>query len=69
MEQHCLTLIVLISLNLLYTYAPAQERRVSGIVTDSRGNAMPGVNVIVAGTLSGTVTDVEGRYAVTEDHP
>lgn len=38
---------------------------VSGTVTDqSTGEALPGVNVLVKGTTTGTVTDVEGQYNI-----
>src|SRR5882762_6335122 len=42
--------------------ALAQQRTVSGTIKDSRGTPLPGVNIIVKGTSSGTVTDAEGRY-------
>lgn len=41
----------------------AQEFSVSGTVTDyTTGEPLPGVNVILQGTTTGTVTDVDGRY-------
>jgi TonB-linked SusC/RagA family outer membrane protein len=43
----------------------AQERTVTGTVVDETGVAMPGVNVLVKGTLQGTVTDVQGKYSIT----
>ena len=44
----------------------AQERRVSGTVTDaSDGSSLPGVTVVVKGTTIGTVTDIDGRYELT----
>jgi len=44
----------------------AQERTVSGKVTDSEdGSAIPGVNVVVKGTNSGTITDVDGNFRIT----
>lgn len=42
----------------------AQERSVSGTVTDESGNTMPGVSVVIKGTSQGTATDVEGRYTL-----
>lgn len=43
----------------------AQERTVSGRVTSSEdGSALPGVNVIIKGTSSGTATDADGRYSL-----
>jgi TonB-dependent starch-binding outer membrane protein SusC len=43
---------------------------VSGMVSDSKGNAIPGANILVKGTTNGTTTDAEGRYslAVLEDN-
>lgn len=44
----------------------AQERTVSGRVTDAQdGSGLPGVNVVLQGTTSGTVTDVDGRYSLS----
>lgn len=44
----------------------AQERTVSGRVTDAEdGSGLPGVNVVLQGTTSGTVTNVDGEYAIT----
>ena len=41
----------------------AQSRDLSGKVTSSDDNlALPGVNVVIKGTSTGTVTDVEGNY-------
>ncbi|MEO7988885.1 MAG: TonB-dependent receptor [Chryseolinea sp.] len=42
----------------------AQERTVSGTVTDETGGGMPGVNVLVKGTSTGTVTDTEGNFKI-----
>ena len=38
------------------------EREISGRVTDENGEGLPGVNVLVEGTFTGTVTDLEGNY-------
>lgn len=37
---------------------------VSGKVTDESGSAMPGVNVVVKGTSTGTTTDADGAYSL-----
>ena len=48
------------------TWAFAQDRTVSGTVTDKNsGNGVPGVNVLVKGTASGTQTDSNGSYRVS----
>jgi TonB-linked SusC/RagA family outer membrane protein len=41
----------------------AQEKTVSGTVSDSEG-ALPGVNVTLKGTTSGTETDFDGKYSI-----
>ncbi len=59
-------LIKLVPLLLLISsMAWAQERTITGKVTSSEdGSSLPGVNVVVKGTTSGTVTDSEGRYSM-----
>jgi TonB-linked SusC/RagA family outer membrane protein len=51
-------------LALLVQISFAQERMVSGVVTDNNGLPIPGVNVVVKGTTSGTQTDFDGKYAI-----
>lgn len=43
----------------------AQERTVSGTVTDETGSTMPGVNILLKGTSSGTVTDGDGNFRIS----
>ena len=41
------------------------EKAVTGTVTDqTSGESLPGVNVLIKGTSTGTVTDVEGSYSI-----
>ncbi len=40
------------------------EQAVTGIVTDEGGGALPGVSILVKGTVRGTTTNVEGSYSV-----
>jgi len=42
----------------------AQEKTVSGIVSDPSGLPLPGATVIVKGTTSGTSTDFDGKFSV-----
>ncbi len=47
--------------------AGAQTNSVSGRVTDPAGQPLPGVNVVIKGTLSsGTITAADGRYLLKE---
>ena len=60
--------ILLLSFMLLLTLsfnALAQERTVSGKVTDSDGSGLPGVNVILKGTNKGDITDIDGNYKLS----
>lgn len=42
----------------------AQDKTISGNVTDSDGLPLPGVNIVVQGTSNGTQTDFDGNYAI-----
>jgi TonB-linked SusC/RagA family outer membrane protein len=42
-----------------------QQTAVSGKVTDSNGQPLPGVTVVVKGTTNGTVTNTDGEYSLT----
>ena len=56
-----LALVFLFSLGL----ASAQTA-ITGTVTDARdGSTLPGVNIIVAGTMVGTITDIDGNFSLT----
>ncbi|PIX07431.1 MAG: SusC/RagA family TonB-linked outer membrane protein, partial [Flavobacteriales bacterium CG_4_8_14_3_um_filter_35_10] len=41
----------------------AQQKTVSGTVSDDSG-PLPGVSVVIKGTLSGTETDFDGKYSI-----
>ncbi|UOQ77524.1 SusC/RagA family TonB-linked outer membrane protein [Hymenobacter sp. 5516J-16] len=45
--------------------AAAADITVSGRVVDEKGAALPGVNVVVKGSSTGTQTDADGRYTLT----
>ena len=48
---------------LLTTTSLFAQNTISGTVTDGETNdALPGVNVLVKGTTTGTITDVQGQY-------
>lgn len=40
-----------------------QEKTISGVVSDNSG-ALPGANVVVRGTKTGTQTDMDGKYSI-----
>jgi TonB-linked SusC/RagA family outer membrane protein len=43
-----------------------EERTIKGTVTDSDGDPVPGVTVVIKGTSQGTITDSEGKYELSE---
>jgi len=59
---------LLIAIMLLFSMigsVMAQDNTLKGVVTGADdGQGIPGVNVVVEGTTSGTTTDVDGNYAL-----
>lgn len=41
-----------------------KNKKVSGIVTDSQGEALIGVNVTVPGSSTGIITDIDGKFSL-----
>ncbi len=44
--------------------AYAQEKTISGTVTDQNDVPLPGVNILVKGTTTGTQSDFDGKYSI-----
>ncbi len=61
-----LTTIVLFLLFGLQSFA---QNQVSGIVTGADGVSVPGVNVLIKGSLTGTTTDIDGKYSLSVRGP
>ncbi len=60
-KLHATLLILLATMQ----FAFSQNRVVSGKITSGEdGSALPGVNVVVKGTKSGTITDINGAYNI-----
>ena len=52
------------------TTADQQQIKVSGTITDASNNqALPGVNILVKGTIVGAISDVNGKFLVTVNDP
>jgi len=43
----------------------AQQKSLSGRVTDNSGGPLPGVSVVIKGTTTGTITDSNGNYTLS----
>jgi TonB-linked SusC/RagA family outer membrane protein len=47
------------------SFSFAQEKTITGNVTDQSGLPLPGVSVLVVGTTKGTQTDFDGNYTIS----
>lgn len=69
------SLCVIFALSVSTSYALSevpelQQANVSGTVTDSEtGQPMPGVNILMKGTILGTLTDISGKYSIAVSDP
>lgn len=57
-------IITLLFLSLFTLYAWSQTRVITGTVTDESGQGLPGVTVLLVGTGTGTVTNLDGKYSI-----
>lgn len=53
-----LVLLLLLPISLL------AQVNVSGVVSDERGETLPGVNILIKGTTKGTVTNYDGEFTI-----
>ncbi|MBQ7771470.1 MAG: TonB-dependent receptor [Bacteroidales bacterium] len=67
MEKTLKVFLVLLLGCLSYQSLPAQTLTVKGIVTDIHEEPVPGANILVKGTTTGTFTDIDGRYSLETD--
>lgn len=58
-------LMSLILCTLISASGYAQEKKVSGIVTDESRLSIPGVNVVIKSTNKGVTTDIDGKYSLS----
>lgn len=56
--------ILMLFMALVVQLTFAQEKTLTGTVTDENGISIPGVNVIIKGTSKGTQTDFDGKYTL-----
>lgn len=45
-------------------YGQGGGQLITGVVTDEESSPLPGVNVVIKGTVQGTVTDIDGNYSI-----
>ena len=63
-------LLMLLVFSMVLGNAYAQSKRITGKVTSTEdGSPLPGVNVVVKGTTTGTATDADGAYSLDVSGP
>ncbi|NER13870.1 DUF3520 domain-containing protein [Leptobacterium flavescens] len=58
-------LLTAITAMLICISLQAQQKQISGKITDQDGLPLPGANVVIKGTKIGTQSDFEGNYSIT----
>lgn len=62
METYFLTFNNYYRQNILYNENPINKGRINGIVTDETGEPLIGANVVIKGTNTGTITNLDGGF-------
>ena len=55
---------IYVTMLLLFSINFSQSQNVKGIISDASGMPLAGVNVIVKGTSTGVISDIDGKYAI-----
>ncbi len=61
--KNCIGLLAF--LLIIPVWVNAQDITVKGTVKDSKGESMPGVNIVQVGTAKGIITDIDGNYQLS----
>jgi hypothetical protein len=56
--------LLMLSMVLSLSFSFAQERTITGTVSAEGEGPAPGVNVLIQGTMIGTITDQNGAYTI-----
>ena len=65
MQKRSFLVVVMFLIGMFLTSLYAQTHTVTGLVVDKElGEPLIGVNVLVKGTVNGTVTDLDGKYSI-----
>ncbi|HHU00196.1 MAG TPA: SusC/RagA family TonB-linked outer membrane protein, partial [Bacteroidales bacterium] len=58
------TMLIISLATSVAVFAQGSGRMISGTVTDAQGSPLPGVNVVIQGTLKGTISNADGTYQI-----
>ncbi|NOY36121.1 MAG: TonB-dependent receptor [Chlorobi bacterium] len=62
-------MVFLLLFGFALSFATAQERTVTGKVTSQEEGPLPGVNIVIQGTMQGTVSNADGTYSIVVPGP
>ena len=62
-------ILSLFLLGFAISMASAQQRTVTGKVTSATEGALPGVNIVVQGTTTGVMSDIDGKFSIVVPGP
>ncbi len=62
-------LCLLMQLSLALSAKTVADAILTGQVTDEKGEGIPGVSVVIRGTTSGTITDLDGHFELKTSQP
>lgn len=62
-QKHSLKILILMFFT-VFSFSMYAQKTIRGTVSDTSGDPLIGVNVVVKGTTTGTVTDIDGNYTL-----
>ena len=65
MKQSLFKVVLCVLFLGFFSVAAFSQIKVTGKIVDDKGETMPGVNVVIKGTSTGTVSDLDGNYAIS----
>ena len=68
-HKHVLSGFLIMCLLASASYSYAQRRQITGTVKDDQGQPLPGANVLLKGTTTGTTTDADGTFSMDVASP
>lgn len=64
LKTKSILILLILCIGIFVHETKAQDRKVSGVITSSSGEVLPGVNVLIKGTTTGGITDFNGKYEI-----
>lgn len=55
---------MILCFTMFWGFVSAQDVKVSGTITEESGEGLPGVSILVKGSSIGTISDIDGNYAI-----